>query len=209
LNIYQSNPCWDKKEIRLIKENELFLQKPGIMKKANDNLENLKNKLIDQIANDGRSYPEGTDLIKGQIAKGENHNGFPFMSLDMPQKFSKPEMFTFRTLFWWGHYLGFSLILKGIELSYFGEKISERKDSELLMDTYFATSPNMWEWSRKNEYFRLVSETNADSILQTITDNDYIKLVRFFDLDDSTFDRLDWQLAGSVTFENFMKVIKD
>ncbi len=207
--IYQSDPSWNKSEIRLIKENELFLEKPGIMKKVNDNLENLKSKLIEQIANDGRSYPEGTDLIKGQIAKGENHNGFPFMSLDMPQKFSKTEMFTFRTLFWWGHYLGFSLILKGIELNDFGKKLAERKDSESLMDTFFATSPNMWEWSRKNEYFRPVSKTHTDSIVQTITDIGYIKLVRFFDLDDTTFDRLDWPLAGSMIFENFMKVIKD
>lgn len=200
---------WEESEIRLIRERELFLRKPGIMKKANDNLEGLKSKLIAQLANDGRNYPEGTDLIKGQIAKGENHNGFPFISLDMPQKFSKVEMFTFRTLFWWGHYLGFSMILKGAELDDFAKKLSERKDSDLLVDTYFATSLNIWEWEKTNENFKLVSESSSDFILETIAEIDYIKLIRFFCLNDSSFDSLDWEKAGSTTFENFMKTIKD
>ena len=205
----KNNPFWDELEIRLIRERELFLHKPGIMKKANNNLEGLKNKLIAQLAKDGRSYPEGADLIKGQIAKGENHNGFPFLSLDMPQKFSKTEMFTFRTLFWWGHYLGFSLILKGMELNDFASKLSERKDSELLTDTYYATSSNIWEWQKTNENFKLVSESSSDAILQTLSEINYIKLIRFFPLTDSSFDRLDWEEVGSTTFENFMKIVKD
>jgi hypothetical protein len=205
----KNNPFWDELEIRLIRERELFLNKPGIMKKANDSLESLKNKLVAQLANDGRNYPEGSDLIKGQIAKGENHNGFPFISLDMPQKFSKTEMFTFRTLFWWGHYLGFSLILKGMEFNNFAKKLSERKDSELLMDIYFATSSNIWEWGKTKENFKLVSESSSVSILQTVSKINYIKLIRFYPITDPSFDCLDWEGAGAVTFENFMKIIKD
>jgi hypothetical protein len=209
LNNLKNNLFWDELEIRLIRERELFLNKPGIMKKANGRLEGLKNKLIAQLAADGRNYPEGSDLIKGQIAKGENHNGFPFISLDMPQKFSKTEMFTFRTLFWWGHYLGFSLILKGMELNDFASKLSERKDSELLTDIYFATSTNIWEWKKTNENFNLVSESSSDTILQTVSEINYIKLIRFYPLSDPSFDCLDWEEAGSTTFEKFMKIVKD
>ncbi len=209
MNNLKNDPFWDESEIRLIKERELFLRKPGIMKKANEGLEGLKNKLIAQIAGDGRSYPEGTDLVKGQIAKGENHNGFPFISLDMPQKFSKTEMFTFRTLFWWGHYLGFSLILKGIELNDFATKLSEKKDSDLLTDIYFSTSSNIWEWEKTDENFKLVSESSADFILQTVSEINYIKLVCFYPLNDPSFDCLDWENEGSTTFEIFMKIVKD
>jgi hypothetical protein len=209
LNNLKNNPFWDESEIRLIREKELFLHKPGIMKKANESLESLKNKLIAQLAKDGRNYPEGSDLIKGQIAKGENHNGFPFISLDMPQKFSKTEMFTFRTLFWWGHYLGFSLILKGMDLNDFARKLSERKDSELLMDIYLATSSNIWEWGKTNENFKLVSESSPSTILQTVSEINYIKLIRFYPLADPAFNCLDWEEAGATTFEKFMKIVKD
>lgn len=204
-----NNPFWDELEIRLIRERKLFLHKPGIIKKVNERLDGLKNKLISQLAEDGRNYPEGSDLVKGQIAKGENHNGFPFISLDMPQKFSKVEMFTFRTLFWWGHYLGFSLILKGEELNDFARKLSERNDSDLLTDIYFAISSNIWEWEKTDEYFKLVSESNPDTILKIISEINYIKLIRFYPLSDSSFDQLDWEKAGLTTFENYMKVIKD
>ncbi len=209
MSYFKDDPFWDESEIRLITERELFLRKPGIMKKATENLEGLKDQLIAQIAKDGRNYPEGTDLTKGQIAKGENHNGFPFISLDMPQRFSKTEMFTFRTLFWWGHYLGFSLILKGGGLNDFAEKLSKRKDSDLLRYAYFAVSSNIWEWEKKNENFRLVSESSSDFILKTVSEINYIKLIRFIPLDESSFNCLDWGLTGSTTFENFMKIIKD
>ncbi len=209
MNYFKDSPLWEESEIRLITERELFLRKPGIMKKATENLEDLKAKLITQIAADNRRYSEGTDLTKGQIAKGENHNGFPFISLDMPQRFSKTEMFTFRTLFWWGHYLGYSLILKGEELNDFTEKLAKKKDSNLLTDTYFAISSNIWEWEKKKENFKLISESSQDFILKKISEINYIKLIRFFDLDDSSFGSLDWELAGSTIFENFMKIIKD
>jgi hypothetical protein len=209
LNDLKNNPFWDELEIRLIRERELFLHKPGIMKKANERLESLKSKLIVQIAGDGRTYPNGSDLVKGQIAKGENHNGFPFLSLDMPQKFSKTEMFTFRTLFWWGHYLGFSLILKGKELDDSARKLSERKNSELLTDIYFATSSSIWEWEKINENFMLVSESSPDTILKTVSEINYIKLIRFYPLSDPSFDQLNWEKAGSTAFEGFMKIVKD
>ncbi|MFQ5443447.1 MAG: hypothetical protein ACE5EK_02400, partial [Nitrospinales bacterium] len=104
---------WSQHEIKMINETEVFLHKPSIMKNAERQLNRLKDSMVEKLAKWEGRYPEGTDLIKGQLARGENHMGFPFLSMDIPQKFSKTEMFTFRTLFWWGHYLGFALILKG------------------------------------------------------------------------------------------------
>jgi hypothetical protein len=209
LDNYKNNSSWDGNEIRLITETELFLKKPDIMKKVTHKLDELKIAIIDRVKKDGRTYPDGTDLIKGQIARGENHNGFPFISLDIPQKFSKTEMFTFRTLFWWGHYLGFSLILKGTDLVNYTEKLSEKKDSDYLKDVCFATTVNLWEWENNPNAFQPVFGSSSEFIHKTINEIDYIKLIQFFPLDDSSFHFLDWKHSGLTFFENMMKIIKD
>ena len=117
---------WQLKDMEMISHVEVFLNKPAILKKVENRLTNLKDAMAIELLSCAHQLPSGTDIEKGQIARGENHNGFPFLSLDIPQNFSKTEMYTFRTLFWWGHYLGFSMILKG--------------DTLLEMSTIFALS---------------------------------------------------------------------
>ena len=114
-NSEEKSTHWSRDEWDLINVTEIFRRKPAILKKVESYLEELRTALADELKTHPKSYPPDTDLTKGQIARGENHKGFPFLSLDLPQKFSKTEFFTYRTLFWWGHYLGFSLILKGPE----------------------------------------------------------------------------------------------
>ena len=109
--------AWSEKELRLVNHIEIFQNKPAILKKVEQRLVTLQKALEQEISLISADLPNGIDLVKNQIARGENHNGFPYLSLDYPQNFTKTEMFTMRTLFWWGHYLGFSLILKGKKLA--------------------------------------------------------------------------------------------
>ena len=103
---------WSPFEVKLLNTVDIFLHKPAIMKKAEANLTALKQEVIKTLSQAPHPCPPESDIVKGQIVRGENHKGFPFISLDMPQMFSKSQMFTYRTLFWWGHDLIFSLILK-------------------------------------------------------------------------------------------------
>ncbi|GIS84140.1 MAG: hypothetical protein CM1200mP16_04400 [Nitrospina sp.] len=94
--------------------------------------------------------------MKNQIARGENHNGFPYLSLDYPQNFSqKKEMLTMRTLFWWGHYLGFSFILKGEKLSIYLERLIENCHKKSYKNIYVSIAPDPWEWEIIDENFVL------------------------------------------------------
>ena len=102
---------WSDQEFDMINFVDVFHSKPGIMKKAEGLLTELKNSLVKEIPLLDLILPPETDVIKGQIVRGENYKGFPFISLDMPQRFSKTEMFTYRTVFWWGHCLVFSFCM--------------------------------------------------------------------------------------------------
>jgi hypothetical protein len=154
----------------------------------------------------GIVFPEGTDLIKGQIARGENHNGFPFVSFDLPQKFSKTEFYTFRVLFWWGHYLGFSLILKGERLPQFTKRLAEIQNEEEWNSVYYSTSP--WEWEMNDENFKSVSQTDPQEILSQIEKVGVLKLIRIYPVSEEAFADLDWGKLGLQAFKTFSTITR-
>ena len=133
---------------------------------------------------------------KPAIARGENHNGFPYVSLDYPQNFSKTEMFTMRTLFWWGHYLGFSLILKGKHLEYYANRLLQNKNTKPYKDIYVSLTTNPFEWELNETNFSLVSESNAENFRKTILGLGYLKIIRVFPVIDEKFITLNWGQAG-------------
>ena len=143
--------------------------------------------------------------------RGENHKGFPFISLDMPQMFSKTQMFTYRTLFWWGHDLIFSLILK------------QNKPVPLIANKLIlAKRPSrMGRYSIGNRAYSLgVGERNQiilspfqklteKDIRETIETVQYIKLCRFHSLSDPKFPELNWANTGLATWKILSKVCVD
>jgi len=203
----EHSPNWSRQEWDLINVTELFKCKPAIMKKAERFLEELRSALAEELVHHSGPFPAETDLAKGQIARGENHKGFPFLSLDLPQKFSKTEFFTFRTLFWWGHYLGFSLILKGPELDNWVRPLKERRGQPEGNGVFISRHANPWEWEFNGENFVRVSELSPQDIESLADSLQYVKLMRVFPLCDQTFLQLDWKEAGLQTFRDLMQCV--
>ena len=132
---------WSPVEVKLLNTVDVFLHKPAIMKKAEANLTALKQEVIKTLSQAPHPCPPESDIVKGQIVRGENHKGFPFISLDMPQMFSKSQMFTYRTLFWWGHDLIFSLILKQENQAPLIAKLIQLKEHPEWKDIQLAIAP--------------------------------------------------------------------
>ncbi len=196
---------WSRHEWDLINVTELFEHKPAIMKKAEGYLETLRSALAAELKAHPELYPANTDLVKGQIARGENHEGFPFLSLDLPQKFSKTEFFAFRTLFWWGHYLGFSLILKGPDLPTQVNRLKERRQSLAGADVYLSRHSNPWEWDRV--HFTKLSQLSGNDVQQVIEGIQYVKLMRFFLVSEESFPELNWAEAGLQSFRDLVQLV--
>jgi hypothetical protein len=194
MNSYPTS--WTTKELGLIHHTEIFQAKPAILKKVEIRLIALKKSLEKEIKPLSASLPKNLNLTKSQIARGENHNGFPYLSLDYPQNFSKTEMFTFRTLFWWGHYLGFALILKGNNLKTYTDRLLEVRSTKPYRDIYVSLAPAPWEWEINEKNFSLVSEKQTTDWQKTIAALDYLKIIRVFPVTDENFMALDWTQAG-------------
>ncbi|MBC8296333.1 MAG: hypothetical protein H8E55_11110 [Pelagibacterales bacterium] len=185
---------WAEKELRLINHIEVFQNKPAILKKVESRLIALQKSLEEEI--NPATLPQGVDLTRNQIARGENHNGFPYLSLDYPQNFSKTEMFTMRTLFWWGHYLGISLILKGKNLENYVSRLLENQNTEAFKDIYVSLAPNPFEWEINETNFSLIHQSNAKELKKTITALDYLKIIRVYPVTNEKFMTLNWTQVG-------------
>ena len=203
----ENSADWSQHEWDLINVTEIFKHKPAILKKAESYLEELRSALADELKSHPRPYPPDTDLVKGQIARGENHKGFPFLSLDIPQKFSKTEFFTYRTLFWWGHYLGFSLILKGPDLNTYADRLKEHRQDTSCAHIYLSQHESPWEWEFSEAHFLQVSELSANEIQETADRLQYLKLMQFHPLSEKSFASLNWTQAGLQSFRDLAHLV--
>ena len=188
--------AWSEKELRLVNHVEVFQNKPTILKKVEQRLITLQKALAQEVNLISANLPSGIDLVKNQIARGENHNGFPYLSLDYPQNFSKKEMLTMRTLFWWGHYLGFSFILKGEKLSIYLERLIENCHKKSYKNIYVSIAPDPWEWEIIDENFVLAPQLETEGLQKIVCSLDYLKIIRVFPVKNQNFKALDWSQEG-------------
>ena len=200
---------WSPFEVKLLNTVDIFLHKPAIMKKAEANLTALKQEVIKTLSQAPHPCPPESDIVKGQIVRGENHKGFPFISLDMPQMFSKSQMFTYRTLFWWGHDLIFSLILKQDNQAPLIEKLIQLKEHPEWNDIQLAIAPTPWEWENDMNNFIPLFGASEIKIRDTINSVKYIKLCRFYSLASPEFPKLNWADAGLATWKSLSSVCTD
>ena len=200
---------WSPLEVKLLNTVDIFLHKPAIMKKAEANLTALKQEIIKTLSQAPHPCPPESDIVKGQIVRGENHKGFPFISLDMPQMFSKSQMFTYRTLFWWGHDLIFSLILKQENQAPLIEKLIQLKEHPEWKDIQLATAPTPWEWENDMKNFIHLFGASEIKIRDTINSVKYIKLCRFYSLASPEFSKLNWADAGLATWKTLSSICAD
>lgn len=203
----ESSTHWSQHEWDLINVTEIFKHKPAILKKAENYLGELRSALAAELKAHPKPYPPDTDLTKGQIARGENHKGFPFLSLDLPQKFSKTEFFTYRTLFWWGHYLGFSLILKGPDLDNYLTRLKGCQQDAACENVYLSQHTSPWEWEFSENHFAKVSELSKNEIQEVSGRLQYLKLMRFFPVSEKSFPELNWAQAGVQSFRDLVHLV--
>jgi hypothetical protein len=208
-NEIEKNSQWASHEIKLLNHVEVFLHKPGIMKKAEQYLNALGDEMIRELAQSKIPFPPETKLEKIQLTRGENHKGFPYLSLDIPQMFTKTEMFTYRTLFWWGHYLGFSLILKGKDLTRYADNLLKEKNISQFENVFLATATTPWEWSLTDDNFKNIHDASAEELQEIIETIEYIKLMRFYPINDKFFAQLDWVTAGISTWRDLSIITEE
>lgn len=168
-------------EKKVIKDKEFLITKTEVIKKIEILFEEVRNNLNKIIINSGYHFNPDIDIKYGKIFRGENYRLLPYVNLDYPKLFSNKNIFSFRTMFWWGNFISSTLHLEGESLQQYKNKIS--KNSQLLIDYNVFVSVNNdtpWEYHyQKDNYAKLNNENKF--ILQQ---SNFLKLSKKFSIED-------------------------
>jgi len=165
-------------EIGLLSEKKIFEVKTSATEKLKALMMALRQDLLGVLTPENLLVPNGVDFTHGQIAKGENHDGYPYVVMDFPKYYTKTDMFSFRVFFWFGHGLFFAAILAGNYLPHYLRKLDEQyacfAEHELLFG-----KETLWDWQAAC-HLQMKSETKAE-ILQRAEAQNFLKVMRFFE----------------------------
>ena len=118
-------------EIARLTDTGFFLDKASISAKIRQELEQLHQIYQHELTNQQLVIPDQFCPDSFQLVKGEHLESFPYQYLDHPRFYTRETKFAFRTLFWWGHHIIFSMILEGGHIRRYKENLINRF-SEML-----------------------------------------------------------------------------
>ncbi len=177
--IYRLTP----KERHCIEDTDFFETKRVITQKTKRFLQALHEDLKKEIASDRLLSPEEFDSESNQFVKGEHLLDFPYQYLDYPKFFSHTKKFTFRTLFWWGHFLVSAWILEGTLLQHYKQNLLEHYEQLADNGLFILLTETPWEWRKGSEYLIEIRRENKQEVGSALEKRPFLKVQRFIEFD--------------------------
>lgn len=191
--------------MKLASEFDFFIIRESVLKKTETAFADLLLKYEKIISENGNFLPKEVFHSRGKISKGERLENCPWMALDYPRFFDKENIFLFRTLFWWGHFFSFNLVLSGHYSKPFLEPVL--KNAAILNSRKFFlyTGNNVWENNLENKAFIKTQQTrNLNAVIEEVQSKRQLIKVSG-KLEVKKWDRL--IETGQKTLLNFLQLI--
>lgn len=187
-----------QKEMELVINADFILTKNEILRKTM----HLLGKLQEQQQSLLNGLPVqalAEKTISPKISKGENYKGLPYLVLDYPRVFEKDNIFTIRSLFWWGNFFSTTLHLSGSYKELFSEKIICSFEVLKKDGYYYCNNDDAWQHHfEEGNYIKL---TDKNSFEKSVTDRPFLKLSKKLSLHQ-------WENADELLFNNFKRLIE-
>jgi hypothetical protein len=136
-----------------------------------------------------------------KISKGENYKGLPYQVLDYPRFFENENIFTVRSMFWWGNFFSITLHLSGRFKELFEKKIIRSIHSLNEKGFYFCTNDHAWEHHFEEDNYKALSSISDKAFEKIVRERSFIKLAQKIPLTA-------WDNAGAVLFSYFTFLIE-
>lgn len=182
----------------------------------------LKHKATDKIISLMSSLREALDEVwteEGQhwdvpctkddvkISRGENYRQLPYVILDYPRKFSRDDVFAFRSMFWWGHFFSYTLHLQGHSLEQYRPRLMDRlpaAKSDKPSQVYLGVGDTPWQYHYQPDNYQLLSDCSDAQIQQVLRDWEFVKLSTWIPVSATSEEVLD---KGQYWFRRLMQLI--
>ncbi len=186
-------------------EKELVLNKEWIFTKQLiiEKVYNLFGELhcvFQKISENEKNFlPEYFQITAGKISKGENYDGLPYVMLDYPSLFSKENIFSIRTMFWWGNFFSITLHISGGKY-----KLKENFSNLIayLSENNFYVCVNENEWQHGFEPSNYIAGKNMDvNQLRELSKKNFFKISKSIELSK-------WNNATKFLETSFKEIIE-
>ncbi len=101
---------------------------------------------------------ENLETDSGKIYKGENYKKLPYVLLDFPKLFSADNIFSFRSMFWWGNEFSFTLHLQGQALEKHRHQLEKNMENLTGQGFYFCINASPWEYAFTDDNYQLLDD---------------------------------------------------
>ncbi|TRZ97716.1 MAG: hypothetical protein D4R81_12055, partial [Nitrospiraceae bacterium] len=165
-------------------DQHFFRAKAKIMTKVRGLLTATHAALKEEAGSATLITPPDFNPANCQFVKGESLELFPYQYLDFPKHFHDSNVFTFRTLFWWGHHLACALLLEGEGIKQHKVRIVDRFHQLAGQGLELSLAPTLWEWKRGEGYTLPITHDRKAQIAAVLAERSFMKIVRFLPFTD-------------------------
>lgn len=198
---------FSKEEQALMADTRVFLLRASVREKIRAQLEELHQQLTVSLSGATLLTPPGFDPAKCQFVKGEHLEQFPYQYLDFPKHFMNGDIFTYRSLFWWGHHVVFALLLEGGRLRQYKANVINRYRAVANRDLHVSLGSSLWEWRQGAGYTLPVTPDRRAEISAVLANRPFFKLARFVPLTDPAVSEGRLAEMGRATWESLLPVV--
>jgi hypothetical protein len=153
-----------KSELDILEDAEFLLAKARLISKVQELLAKVRREINERIKSSAFSFPSDINLKSGKISRGENYKNLPYLVLDHPSLFRTEDIFSFRTMFWWGNFFSATLHLEGQSLEKYRVAIANnimRLDGEQI---YVAIGDSPWHYHYEESNYIPLSKMDKNFI---------------------------------------------
>ena len=194
-------------ETVLLADAQFFRRKAAITSKIRCMLEETHRVLQADLDAVALVTPPGFDSRTHQLVKGEHLEDFPYQYLDYPKHFQGGNIFTFRTLVWWGHYVVCALLLEGVGLRQYKQQLLGRFHQVAGRGVELSLAPSLWEWKRGEGYTSPITHDRKANIAAIVAERSLIKVLRCFAFEDVNVRNGQLSHMASETFRTMLPII--
>ncbi|MBE63193.1 MAG: hypothetical protein CMB89_12605 [Flammeovirgaceae bacterium] len=186
-------------ELEILKDSQFLKLKNTLSEKVISYFSEIERALHQVIQESSFQFPEGAFLKAGKISKGEQYEGLPYFILDYPRLFTQKQVFSFRTMLWWGNHFSCTLHISGPLLENNLEKILVNLSE--AEDLYFCINNTPWEYQYHSDNYLKIKDLSHKDIMSQVENNGFIKLSNFIPVDL-------WAEYKSFTLASFARFLK-
>jgi hypothetical protein len=171
---------FDSKELDYLHNTDFLLTKRKLTEQLQHILSLSQQQIKQAIADSKASLPANCLQRAGKISRGENYRGLPYLILDYPRLLAKNNVFSFRSMFWWGHFFSCTLHLQGQSLQLYRSQLQENileKATALPADTWICVNNTPWEYHYEPSNYKLLKKALPEE-LRLLLDREFVKLSR-------------------------------